>query len=344
MLGLWISLGATPAFRDHRVMPVHDQQPFADRDPFDDRAPFNDHEPFSRAEARAAGISAKLLKSARYRRLFYDLYVSVEVVVTPVVRAKAILKICPPGSQASHFTAAELWGAIVPSQPLTHLSCPQPGVRSERRGVRCHRLSRHAGVVRFRGIRISTPEQTFIDLACVLSLVDLVVLGDSLVRARRTTVDRLVDAVNTWSGWGSRPAARAVGFVRKGVDSPMESRLRMLIVLAGLPEPQVNRIVRDGSGNWDKRFDLCYPDLLLIIEYDGRQHADNDEQWDHDIDRREDLDGEGWRMIVIRSKGIYVEPQRTLERIADAMRARGAQNVPTRLRDDWRSHFPGRAA
>jgi very-short-patch-repair endonuclease len=317
MPGLWISLGATPAIRHHRVMQVHDQQPF------------------SRAEARAAGISAKLLKSARYRRLFYDLYVSAEVVVTPVVRAKAILKICPPGSQASHFTAAELWGAIVPSQPLTHLSCPQPGVRSERRGVRCHR---------FRGIRISSPEQTFIDLACVLSLVDLVVLGDSLVRARRTTVDRLVDAVSTWSGWGSRPAARAVGFVRKGVDSPMESRLRMLIVLAGLPEPQVNRIVRDGSGNWDKRFDLCYPDLLLIIEYDGRQHADNDEQWDHDIDRREDLDGEGWRMIVIRSKGIYVEPQRTLERIADAMRARGAQNVPTRLRDDWRSHFPGRAA
>ena len=83
---------------------------------------------------------------------------------------------------------------------------------------------------------------------------------------------------------------------------------------------------------------------MLIIEYDGRQHADNDEQWDHDIDRREDLDGEGWQMIVIRSKGIYVEPQRTLERIADAMRARGAQNLPTRLHDDWRSHFPGRVA
>ena len=309
-----------------------------------DAPKFDDKHPFSRAEALSAGISAKRLRSDRYRRLFYDLYLSAKVIVTPAVRARAILKVCPPGSQISHFTAAELWGAIVPPQPLTHLSCPQPGARSERRGVGCHRLSRHAGVVQFRGIRLSSPEQTFIDLACVLSLVDLVVLGDSLVKAKRTTVDELVSAVNAWRGWGSRPAQRAAGFVRKGVDSPMESRLRMLIVLAGLPEPQVNRIIRDGSGNWDKRFDLCYPDLLLVMEYDGRQHSQNDQQWGRDLDRREDLDGEGWRIIVVRSSGIYVEPQRTLERIADAMRARGAQNVPTRFRDEWHSHFPGRSA
>ena len=308
-----------------------------------DRPPFDDKTPFTRAEARAVGISAKQLTCGRYQRLFYDLYVTAEVVVTPAVRAKAALKVCPAGSQVSHFTAAELWGAIVPNQPLTHLSSPQPGVRSERRGVHSHRLSAHAQAVRFRGIRVSSPEQTFIDLACVLSLVDLVVLGDSLVKARRTTVERLVGAVNAWSGWGSRPALRAVGYVRKGVDSPMETRLRMLIVLAGLPEPQVNRIVCDGSGSWNKRFDLCYPDLLLVIEYDGRQHADNDKQWDHDIDRREELDVEGWRLIVIRSKGIYAEPHRTLQRIADAMRAQGSRDVPRRFRGEWRAHFPGRA-
>jgi len=311
--------------------------------PPSNRTPFDDKVPFSRAEARAAGISAKVLTGGRYRRLFHDLHVSAEVVVTPAVRAKAVLKTCPPGSQVSHFTAAELWGAIVPSQPLTHVSCPQPGPRSERRGVGSHRLSRHAKVSRFRGIRLSTPEQTFIDLACVLSLVDLVVLGDSLVRAKRTTTARLVGAVDDWPGWGSRPARRAAGFVREGVDSAMETRLRMLMVLAGLPEPVVNHIVYDAMGRWAKRFDLSYPDLKLVIEYDGRQHAENDAQWDHDLDRRENLDGDGWRMIVIRSKGIFVEPHRTLERISDAMRERGARNVPTRFRDGWRSHFPGRS-
>ena len=138
-----------------------------------------------------------------------------------------------------------------------------------------------------------------------MPLVDLVVLGDSLVKANRTTVSALVEAVKTWRGWGSRPALRAVGYVRKGVDSPMETRLRMLMVLAGLPEPVVNHIQYDAMGGWARRFDLSYPDLLLVIEYDGRQHA--------------------------------------LERIADAMRARGSRDVPRRFRNEWRTHFPGRA-
>jgi hypothetical protein len=269
--------------------------------------------------------------------------VSADVAVTPAVRAKAVLRVCPPRSQVSPFTAAELWGGIVPRQPLTHVSCPHPGVRSERRGVGSNRLSPNARVVRFRGIPVSSPEQTFIDLACALSLVDLVVLGDSLVKAKRTTVDRaggrrehLVELGRAFGSARGRFRPRRSGL-------PMESRLRMLIVLAGLPEPQVNRIVWDGSANWNKRFDLCYPDLLLVIEYDGRQHAENDEQGDRDLDRREDLDGNGWRLIVIRSKGIYVEPHRTLERIADAMKARGARNVPASFRDEWRSHFPGRS-
>jgi len=307
-----------------------------------DRTPFDELVPFTRAEARAAGVSAKQLIGGRYQRLFHNIYVSAAVVLTPALLASAVLKACPPGSQVSHFTAAELWGAIVPSQPLTHVSCPQPGPRSERRGVACHRLSRDARASRLGGIPVSSPEQTFIDLARLLPLVDLVVLGDSLVKARRTTVANLVDAVNAWTGWGSRPARRAASFVREGVDSPMETRLRMLIVLAGLPEPVVNYVERDDAGAWVRRFDLAYPELKLIIEYDGRQHAENDRQWDHDLDRREGLDGDGWRIIVVRSTGVYVEPNRTLLRISGAMRARGARNVPTKFRDEWRRHFPGR--
>ena len=328
----------------NKTTPSTDSAPFNDSAPSTDSAPFNDRVPFTRAEAREAGISAKQLLGVRYQRLFHGLHLSAGVVATPAVRAQAVLRICPLGSQASHFTAAELWGVIVPSQPLTHVSCPQPGWRSERRGVASHRLSRHAKASSFGGIRISSPEQTFIDLARLLSLVDLVVLGDSLVKANRTTVDRLVGAVQEWPGWGSRPARLAAGFVREGVDSPMETRLRMLMVLAGFPEPVVNHILYNSKGRWSKRFDLSYPELKLIIEYDGRQHAENDEQWDHDLIRRENLDGDGWRLVVVRSKGIYVEPQLTLERIADAMRARGARNVPTRFRDEWRQHFPGRSA
>ena len=120
----------------------------------------------------------------------------------------------------------------------------------------------------------------------------------------------------------------------------METRLRMLLVLAGLPEPQVNVILRDLGGEWDRRFDLCYLALKLIIEYDGEQHADLDHR-DSDIHRREELERLGYTLVQVTSRGIYVDPARTLggwltpsEQLAD-MR-------PARWRPEWKQHFPGR--
>ena len=142
-----------------------------------------------------------------------------------------------------------------------------------------------------RGLRMTTPEQTFIDLAASLDLVELVVLGDRLVRREVTTPQRLVRSADAWRGHHRELACRAAGLVRAGVDSPPESRLRMLVVLAGLPEPTVNHIVRDpDTGEWLRRFELAYRDLLIAIEYEGRQHRDDDEIWAADIERREELD------------------------------------------------------
>jgi hypothetical protein len=109
--------------------------------------------------------------------------------------------------------------------------------------------------------------------------------------------------------------------MRDGVDSPMETRLRLLIVFAGMPEPTVNVIVRGEDGSWRMRFDLCYLDQRLIVEYDGRKHADSTEQWERDIYRREELDQMDYRLLIVTSRGVYSEPQRTLERVRDAARA-----------------------
>jgi hypothetical protein len=208
--------------------------------------------------------------------------------------------------------------------------------------VGSHAISRGAEVVTFAGLRISSPAQTFIDLATELSLVELVVLGDSLVRRGRTTPRQLIEAAIAFKGKGCRAARRAARLVRAGVDSPMETRLRLLMVFAGLPEPVVNHMVYDANGVLSKRFDLSYPELRLIIEYDGRHHAESQQQWDRDIERREELDSEEWRLIVIQANGIYVEPRHTLERIVDAMRARGARGLPRKLSHEWERHFPGR--
>ena len=82
----------------------------------------------------------------------------------------------------------------------------------------------------------------------------------------------------------------------------MESRLRMLIVLAGLPEPRVNLKLRQENGEWWMRFDLCYEGCRLVVEYDGVQHRDDEAQRLHDIKRREELDRLRYRVVIVTSQ------------------------------------------
>jgi REase_MTES_1575 len=261
-------------------------------------------------------------------------------VLTPQLRARAALRLASVDSYASHHTAAELWGLPVPHDDHTHITVPEQGERLRRQGVKSHVGQGDARRTLRAGIPLSTPEQTFIGLAASgVTLVDLVVLGDAMLKAKLTTVPILIEAVETWHGFGTRLALRAARLMREGVDSPMETRVRLLIVLAGLPEPSVNVIVRGEDGSWRMRFDLCYLEQRLIVEYDGRQHADSQEQWERDIYRREDLDRMDYRLLVVTSRAVYHEPERTLERVRAALRERGVR-VPSRFKNEWRRHFP----
>lgn len=116
---------------------------------------------------------------------------------------------------------------------------------------------------------------------------------------------------------------------------------RMLIVLAGLPEPTVNVKVYDAAGFLLYRFDLSYPDLKVVVEYDGRQHRDDLDQWDHDSDRADWFEANGWRYVPVFSRGIYKQPEKTLQRVHAALRDRGCRDLPRQLSDEWRAFFPG---
>jgi very-short-patch-repair endonuclease len=303
--------------------------------------PFDPRQPFSRAQARAAGIGLKTLLSSRFQKIFYDCYISSTVPLTTRVRAKAALGTSPPGSFVSHATAARIWGGIVPDTPDVHVTVPEKSGRTSRQGVKAHARVEGTAVTRFRNLPVTTPEQTFLDLATALDLVALVVLGDSLIKAGRTSATALRDAAKAWRGRGAKLARRAARYVRDDVDSAMETRLRLLLILAGLPAPEVNFILRHPDGSWWMRFDLCYPALKLIIEYDGRRHAEDSEQWLHDLKRREALDRMGWRVIVVTKQDYYEAPEEVLRRVRDALVQRGMPGVRRRFKTEWQRHIMG---
>lgn len=301
--------------------------------------------PFTRRAGLRSGLTIRELTGPGFRRLLHGVYIGAQVRPTIAVRARAALLVSTPGSFASHHTAAILWGGWAPLTTTIHLSTPADGSRSERGGIASHRARTGVQPVLKAGVLVAPPVDVFLDLAASgRDLVDLVTVGDSLVRAGVVSVEEIVDAAARFRGAGCRLARRAARYVRTNVDSVAETRLRMLVVLAGLPEPEVCHVIRREDGSWLYRLDLCYRGLLIGIEYDGRQHAENSTQWKKDIRRREELENLGWRIIVITSDGIYEDPSDTLDRIRRVLVDRGETLGRRRPGVEWHRCFPTRVA
>ena len=202
----------------------------------------------------------------------------------------------------SHLTAAILYEAPLPrlDDPPIHVSVRAPGRAPEIAGFVGHKLSAWATVERM-GLPVTTPEQTWIDLASLLTPTDLIVVGDFFVSGRQplTTRESLARAIAVTPGRrGIARARRAIDRVRVGTESPDETRLRLLLESAGLPAARSNLEVFDGD-RFVARVDLAYPDARVAVEYEGDIHRVDRAVWRRDIRRRERLEDIGWRTVRV---------------------------------------------
>jgi very-short-patch-repair endonuclease len=303
------------------------------------RPPLDLRRPFTRAQARAAGISDGTLRGPRFQRLGHGLYLSRTVTVTPRLRLEAVLLVHPASAYASHASAARLYGLPLPVLPEEHVTVLHRRDRRRVTWVRHHVATPGMRTRVVHGVRVSSPVPLFLELAEQLDLVDLVVAGDALVRRHGVTPEQLVAAARDLPGRVGRLARRAAALVRRDVDSPTESKLRILLVLAGLPEPVVNHTIRWPDGQVRFRFDLSYPGVKVLVEYDGRQHRDDLDRWDADLSRRDWLDANGWIVVPVVARGLYRRPDETLARVRDAL-ARAGVRTPRITSDEWRRYFP----
>lgn len=153
------------------------------------------------------------------------------------------------------------------------------------------------------------------------------VLGDGLVRQGHITAPRS----SKRHASTKVPARLSRGWlpdtVRPGVDSPWNPG--HALVLAGFPKPVVNVEVFDGLGRLRYRIDLAWPSAKIAVEYDGRHHQPTG-WWTYDIRRREELEAEGWRFLVLTAPDIYRTPGTTLDR-AESLLAAGGLRGPAVL-------------
>lgn len=261
--------------------------------------------PFHVADATGSGVSRGRLRAR-------DLVSPFPGIRRPIdIPGSAITDYLPrmrPGQYFSGVTAAQIHGLYLPARleasVLVHVTAVSPARAPRTTGVAGRQLQQGTAIsVAMVGMMpVVSPVDTWCELASTLTVTELTIMGDGLVRRVRpvATMEQLADAVTRSAGRrGSRKLRAAFAQVRPGTDSRQETRLRLLIVAAGLPEPVVNYEIRNSLGRFLALGDLVYPRWKVLIEYDGAHHFATEAQGHHDVDRLELLMAEGWRVIRV---------------------------------------------
>jgi hypothetical protein len=174
-----------------------------------------------------------------------------------------------------------------------------------------HQLSFKPGeVVIFDGVRLTSPARTWLDLASMLSVDELVAAGDSIVvehgddfpmpRQPLASIMDLRGIVARHPGTrGVKKARLALDEIRVGADSGPETLMRLALVRAGLPEPALNVVLRNGLGHPVVWPDAAYPQHRIALQYDGNHHGDPD-QYRRDIRRQALTESLGWREVRVQ--------------------------------------------
>lgn len=268
--------------------------------------------PFTYAAARSLGVPASRLRQSDITHISRGLYRPVGWSFELEAAARA-LSAASPGAWVSHVTAARLRCQILPpwlsdSEEL-HLSKPRALPEVRRKGIIGHTvLALDEEVETAEGIRVSTRPRTWLDLSRQLNLSDLVCMGDELVRIPRlalegrsepfATIDGLRSMVSRHANLQGIVRARAaLDLIRVGSDSGPETLLRLAMCDAGLPEPELQLMLRPENPGGPTA-DLGYRRRRLAVQYDGDHHLLPDQILS---DRRRDkaFESAGWTVLIL---------------------------------------------
>jgi very-short-patch-repair endonuclease len=240
-------------------------------------------------------------------------------------------------SAASHATAFSLWSfpGFLPGgdDPRIHISRPDTMAIPRRSGV-----VGHVGqffddeITNLDGLLVTTRARTWLDVSRKMSVDELTVVADHLLRIPRpefedrtepyATFEDLADMLDRHKGTpGIRKARLALEQARIGSDSAPETRLRLALERDGLPEPQLNAATELGAGVV-RQPDLAYPEHRVAVEYDGEPHSEP-AQIVRDIAREEDFARAGWHLVRISKRHMENDARSAVEKVRAVLLGRG---------------------
>ncbi|MHA7268317.1 DUF559 domain-containing protein [Arthrobacter sp. HLT1-20] len=272
--------------------------------------------PFTRAEAAALGIPRHRLRGKGVMAVSYGLYrpAGWDFELREAARA---LCAASPGAWISHSTAARLQQLVLPpwlgdSNEL-HLSKPRKTPEVRRQGITAHKMLFFGDEIELDGgLPISTRSRTWLDLARTLPLNDLVCMGDQLIRIPRpefegrqapyATLQSLRAMLGRHTNFqGIVHAREALNLMRVGADSSPETLLRLAMLDAGLPEPELQLTLWNRPGS--PSADAGYRAHRIALQFDGAHHLDELQQRS-DLRRDKAFRAAGWTVLIFTQSDV----------------------------------------
>ncbi len=229
-----------------------------------------------------------------------------------------------PEAVASHQAAAWLWELT--DRFELHVATTRP--RWRHRTYQVHRSTDLYGhhVARVRGVPVTTPARTIVDLGATAPLTVVARAFDAALRAGITTVDDVAALVEEVA----RPGRRGVGAARKligervdltvATESVLEGEFARLLHENGLPTPTPQYELRDRQGREIARVDFAYPDHRVAIELDGYRFHSDPHTFATDRQRQNQISLEGFTVLRYTARDVRGDPGRILSEIRGLVR------------------------
>ena len=235
-----------------------------------------------RSALLAAGLTIDEIRTARRAGTWHTLhrgaYCDAEAIASLHPDRKYELRVRAVAARSpqlvlSHISAAAilrlpLWGTALDNVHLTRIG-KGGGRNAPGRVVHSAHLL-PSEIINHQGFRVTTPTRTLVDLVCSAPFATATIAADYALRREMLLPPDLARALeSTDHRRGAAAGRRALLFANGRSESVGETRTRLVMHQFGLPEPTLQVRIYAANRTFVGRVDLGYPELGVLIEFDG---------------------------------------------------------------------------
>ena len=289
--------------------------------------------PFTHAEAKATGVSARMLMGQRFTQVHPRVWRCTDHVMTERDDIEAARLAMPADARLTGITRLRLEGLeFGPDRPIRfvvsrdhHIALP---------GIFLHRTKKLPPTDE----KGATVAAAFIAYCALARVIDAIKVGDWLLHRERMSLEEVGDLAiaQIWRA-GAPEALWILEHLDPRSRSLKESETRSVLSFAGLPVPETNAetLLDDGvvvAG------DLAYRNLGLFIEYEGTHHQEDRAQYATDIARYAAIRRASLDYVQVTKEKLR-RPRTLVLEVHRRMLERGYDGPPPVFAERWRLLF-----